>query len=491
MALGGMAGRNAEHTVVYASCRIVCFFGGVNFTGVLESSLKVAICVSGQVRDFESTWEKSIANIFHDVEYDVYLDVWDKRGTTTAIDRVFPKHFLQYLIGETPANKYEPADLRSKFPVLFRSIFENTGLELSALEKVFSPVQINTEVAFESLSTEKRILDVRYPENLKKSNPRDFNCLPMFYKMYKCNKAVSESGKSYDFVARVRPDLYCEDKIYIPWAEIGDSLLVRDTHSSNHVDDQFAIAKPEVMDIYSSTWKYLTEYWDAKSVRTNTSVSGFLLAHHLDIHNVKIMRQPWSQMLTTSRADLDSLLDILIREVESAPLRGVSNDAICFANEIYCELSSAKIQKSRDKFAALLAVEKDVTHVGDLKPWLKLHQTKGLIFERKKDFHQAVINYKQALLSDPYSFAAHSGLARIYKSSGQIKLSAVHYLSAQQIRPHDWFVLRDVAQLMLDEKKYQDAAFYVNKAFKVSNENKSIGALREHILALDSKYSTV
>ena len=453
--------------------------------------MRVAICVSGQVRDFESTWEKSIANIFHDVEYDVYLDVWDKRGTTTAIDRVFPKHFLQYLIGETPANKYEPADLKSKFPVLFKNVFENTDLELSVLEKVFAPAQLNIEAAFESLTTEKRILDVAYPDNLKKNNPRDFNCLPMFYKMYKCNEAVSESGKSYDFVARVRPDLYCERKIYIPWAEIGDSLLVRDTHSSSHVDDQFAIAKPEVMDVYSSIWKHLTEYWDAKSVRTNTSVSGFLLSHHLDIHGVKVMRQPWSQMLTTSRVDPENLLHILIREVESAPLCGEINDAIAFANEIYCELSSTKIQNSRDKFAALLSVEKDVTHVSDMKPWLKLYQTRGLVFERKKDFHQATVNYKQALLSDPYSFAAHSGLARIYKSSGQIKLSTVHYLAAQQIRPHDWFVLRDVAQLMLDEKKYQDAAFYVNKAFKVSNENKSIGSLREQILKLDAKYSAV
>ncbi|MDR2341978.1 MAG: hypothetical protein LBD84_02910 [Campylobacteraceae bacterium] len=435
--------------------------------------MRIALCVSGQLRKFEATWEKSISNLFDNAkkyDLDIYLDIWNEIGTTTALDRIIPSHYLYYLIGESTIPKYSPSSLRKEYPVLKNYLFKKEIIDKNKLQKIFNATYINIEDSFKSFETEHRILNVTYPiENVE----RGINCLPMFYKIYKCNEALIKSGKEYDFVIRMRPDFFLEKEINIPWEKIQNRLYVRQT-SDRHCDDQFAISTPSIMNIYASLWNELPKYWHVDNNDTNRLTSGFLLERYLSDNNIEIVRNDWPQMISSDRIQNNDLFLALVEQIEYAGHISDIKPIINFTSEVYCEILMQIVNASKDKLEALTKVESYIFGQCLKYKWMDLWQCKAFVSERKRDLCAAVDFYTQALKNDPYSFYSYSGLARCYRALNKNKLACINYLAAHQIRNRDFFILRDFTSMLFELKKYDEALYYAQKACVLNGQNKQL-----------------
>lgn len=98
------------------------------------------------------------------------------------------------------------------------------------------------------------------------SHPANF-CTSMFYSIHKSDhfRILSELflNKSYDFVIRSRFDFALNKQIDFSKLEKGKVYVSKDTEDSNALlNDQFAIADPETMKIYSSTYLFLRQHYN-------------------------------------------------------------------------------------------------------------------------------------------------------------------------------------------------------------------------------------
>ncbi|MDR0579039.1 MAG: hypothetical protein LBG21_00330 [Campylobacteraceae bacterium] len=434
---------------------------------------KIALCVSGQLRNFEATWEKSILNLFANTktyDLDIYLDIWNEIGATTALDRIIPSHYLYYLIGELTIPQYSPASLQKEYPILKNYLFKKEVIDNNKLQKVFNTTYINIEDSFKSFETEHRILNVTYPIG---NAERNINCLPMFYKIYKCNAALIKSGKEYDFVIRMRPDFFLEKEINISWEKIQNKLHVRQT-SDGHCDDQFAIATQPTMNVYASLWNKLPEYWHVDNKDTNRLTSGVLLAKYLSDNNIEIAKNNWPQMISSDRIQNNDLFLALVEQVEYAGHASNIKPIINFASEVYCEILMQIVNVSKDKLEALKKIESYISSQCLKYKWMDLWQCKAFVSERKRDLYAAVDFYTQALKNDPYSFYSYSGLARCYRALNKNKLSHINYVAAHQIRSRDFFILRDFVSMLFELRKYDEALYYAQRAYALNNQNKQL-----------------
>lgn len=95
---------------------------------------------------------------------------------------------------------------------------------------------------------------------------RDFGSLSMFYGMKQCFKLVEESDGQYDFVLRIRPDLYLESSLTDILRGItmaGDanleSVYVPRHYHSQGINDQIALGGFEAMTVYMRTYDFIAD----------------------------------------------------------------------------------------------------------------------------------------------------------------------------------------------------------------------------------------
>jgi hypothetical protein len=92
----------------------------------------------------------------------------------------------------------------------------------------------------------------------------------MFYKIYAANELRKrhelETGTQYDWVIRCRPDLKFHGLTNIPDAK-RDGVIYVPSHqnSPGWISDQFAIGAPNEMDLYSSFFFGMEEYFSARN----------------------------------------------------------------------------------------------------------------------------------------------------------------------------------------------------------------------------------
>jgi hypothetical protein len=176
----------------------------------INSSTRIALCLSGQARSYRKAHEYVKANLLNRYDVDVFAHTWR------------PKH--------------------SKF-ALYDGIFN-----------LYRPVNF--------------ILDENLPEDINSdlfvpnaSHPANF-CTSMFYSIYLTNnlriKYQNFNSVKYDFIVRSRFDLALNKVIDFSSLEKGKIYVSKDTDDENSLlNDQFAIADPETMDIYASTYLFL------------------------------------------------------------------------------------------------------------------------------------------------------------------------------------------------------------------------------------------
>ena len=220
--------------------------------------LRVALCVSGQLRGFKEAMKSWGLLGLNEHEVDTYVHVWK------VIGRRFPDSLQAHRIFKDPflsAYKHVCFQINRKgiedcYPH-FSSLFDgHEEIQLSDLASTYNTSNIVIE--------DERDLDFGHLNTV----------LKMHYKIERCYEMMERSGKAYDLVIRIRPDLCvdakreldlynlyqrskCERMIFSDFSptisggiviwQIGECLPLM-------IGDLIAIGTPELMSVYAKTY---------------------------------------------------------------------------------------------------------------------------------------------------------------------------------------------------------------------------------------------
>jgi hypothetical protein len=174
-----------------------------------NSSLKLALCLSGQARGLFQAQKYIKRNLLDVYNVDVFCHTWKPPGGITQMKMYEDINFL-----------YDPKYFGYDMPI---------------------PASTNSDLFVPNAS-----------------HPANF-CTSMFYSIYKANDLRIRhqvlNDVKYDFVIRSRFDLALNKVIDFSSLEKGKIYVSKDTDGPNPLlNDQFAIADPDTMNVYASTF---------------------------------------------------------------------------------------------------------------------------------------------------------------------------------------------------------------------------------------------
>ena len=261
---------------------------------LIRRRLRVAVCVSGQLRGFRSTlptWLSLLANI----DATIFVNSWDQIGRGT------PEPFRFVLPFEGPAFARE-----------YKSIGTDLGLDelRNRYPRFYDHFQISSSVTESELSdfydTPHVHLDAEsQPEFLNFSNSEK-----MYYKAKQCFDMIERSGEEFDLVIRIRPDKPVT-AVAFDWANMFSALKVSpslycETAMGIHygallMGDQFAIGLPQVSAIYAQTYSRMQTLMDQSLYRMEPELAGHSSFAHIcwlsgiDVRKVPIKFGPFRE----------------------------------------------------------------------------------------------------------------------------------------------------------------------------------------------------
>lgn len=196
--------------------------------------MKVALCISGMMRNFDGVFPSTEKHLLSIYNPDVFIHTWDKDEANQLVNR---KKIIEL---------YKPKSIVLEPP------------------KQFTPSEI-----------------------MKKNNVdrRPLNAMcSMFYKIKECNKLKSKWEISnnfvYDCVVRFRPDIRLRADFVVGPLEPNTITFPR-YGDYGGLNDQFAWSDSHSIDIYSNLFDYLDTY--DIYVRPE-----FYMKHHMAVNNITV-----------------------------------------------------------------------------------------------------------------------------------------------------------------------------------------------------------
>lgn len=191
--------------------------------------MKVAVCISGQMRCYEQCFDSLKYFILDQFDCNIFIHTWKNRG-----------------ISFNGNGSY---------------VNQNDEISLEGLSELYNPkvVVIEEYNDFKVLDKYQYVKDTIDPV---------YPTFPMFYSQKCCNdlknKYSSENNVDYDLVIRMRADIQIES--FIP-SYVKDELTT--FWHQNHPDfvwwrtfDHFHISNTENMNIYCNAYDYMDDLWN-------------------------------------------------------------------------------------------------------------------------------------------------------------------------------------------------------------------------------------
>jgi hypothetical protein len=231
-----------------------------------DGRLKVALCISGQMRTFKECIKLMNKHIIKPLKPDIFIHTYPMSGICTKGDNGLQE-------------KITYDDLKQQY-------------------------NYKTAVIEERIGDFYKLGKTQMPEKLQRLSSRNKGLIQMCYKIYQCNELKSNYEKEqdfkYDMVIRTRPDI----RIYQPIPnklfnkENRNTLWIPQPDKPNLsewiITDELALGSSQNMDIYSSLFLNLNNYWkkpygnnnypqDKLTYRMfpNIMLGGNLFAHHI------------------------------------------------------------------------------------------------------------------------------------------------------------------------------------------------------------------
>jgi dTDP-glucose pyrophosphorylase len=256
--------------------------------------LRVALCVSGQLRGYLQAFETWQRKLLHGIDCDIYVHSWDRIGQSGAAP--FRTGNVLPFDGEKFAKAYRAhcldlsyEQVKARYPNLFSTLSEDGMVEESQLRALYGS-------EFIVLETEKADQFDGWSNSRK-----------MHYKIHACSELALGQGREYDLVIRLRPDkpiTYCG----FGWRDIlrfcrtqprifADNDM-RVNYGKLMIGDQFAIGTQECMKIYASTYETYPMLVEQRlfncppGFRGHGCLACVCWLHGIDVSNIPIKWQP-------------------------------------------------------------------------------------------------------------------------------------------------------------------------------------------------------
>ena len=181
----------------------------------VNSSIRIALCLSGQPRSYKKAHEYIKRNLLDQYNVDVFAHAWRP-------------HIGRMIVYDDISLLYQPLQF------------------------------IMDEALPETINSDLFVPNASHPANF---------CTSMFYSIHRANdfrvREEAKKDKKYDFVIRCRYDIALNKVIDFSSLEKGKIYVSKDCEGPNPLlNDQFAIGDSEVMNVYSTTYMFLR--WHAQ-----------------------------------------------------------------------------------------------------------------------------------------------------------------------------------------------------------------------------------
>lgn len=196
--------------------------------------MKIALCLSGHLRTFEKTYSSLYKNILNVYNPDIFIHTWDKLGFA--------------------CNYKTDKDLNSTYD------------KQNIINKLYNPKNIIIESS--SFVEELKEHGNQYAPHLRNEPKHVGHMASMFYKIYACNEIRKQfelqNPVKYDYIIRSRADLVFNNSLTLPPIEENTVWIPKHISGEGWYTDQFSIGNSDSMDLYSSLYFDIPEYFKAK-----------------------------------------------------------------------------------------------------------------------------------------------------------------------------------------------------------------------------------
>lgn len=249
--------------------------------------VRVAICISGQLRGYRRAFPTWLRQFLVGTEYDIYVHSWAKIGRAGA------QPFRSSLPFEGTAfcaewrrigtlEGYEA--MQSRYPGLFNALDAEGSATESQLGDFYGARSV--------------VLEQDVDEEFAHFTNQD----KMHYKIWAAHQLAVKDESDYDLIIRLRPDLALGFAAF-DWRDMVEAcqtqpLLFCDTAFGVHyghpmIGDQIAIGSPETMSAYADTWLNHSDLSGLGLMAYPEALTGHVsLAQTCWIYGIRALRVP-------------------------------------------------------------------------------------------------------------------------------------------------------------------------------------------------------
>ena len=219
------------------------------FLGNPDKGLRVAICVSGQLRGYKSALASWRRTLFADVSHDIFVHTWKQVGRAGAQPSrsVLPFDGKAFSAAWRRYGTLEGYNaMRARYPSLFWALKDGSEASEQEVRDIYNAKKVVIE-------------DEKEPRFVRFSNQDK-----MHYKIWAAHQLAVECDENYDLILRIRPD-YGVRYIAFSWRDLATvcrkkSVVWADRALSVHygrpmIGDQIAVGYPNAMEQYAETWE--------------------------------------------------------------------------------------------------------------------------------------------------------------------------------------------------------------------------------------------
>ena len=238
---------------------------------------RMAICISGQIRNDDSSLKAIMASL-SGIDADIYLSVWKRRGSKDFSGFNGRGHLVR-ILGQPIAYSIPRSWIRMMgriFPES-SSIFPSLGNVTDTDLRQYFPKAI--------IDIEEEDIDFSFPHG-------DRNSFRMLYKIWRCNslmrKAEISHGKRYETVVRMRPDINLNFNQIAQLKLKKNELISMPTMYTGtaHLGDMFWVGNSEVIDLMAGGFSRAIEAKNGNWRGIHRELYDLAVDSHLDI-NIK------------------------------------------------------------------------------------------------------------------------------------------------------------------------------------------------------------
>ncbi|MFZ2451268.1 MAG: tetratricopeptide repeat protein [Methylovulum miyakonense] len=272
-----------------------------------KKNLNVALCISGQLRGYKEAFSAIKKSIVEPLRPDIFVHTWQDVGFKIPYPginalRVFQGNFLRAYQDFLLGNPYSYDDIKKILPAVFSLFDENTSVTAQQLKEFYQ--------------TDSVVVEDDQASPYASFN----NQQKMRHKIAACNQLAQEhgqaTGKQYDLVIRLRPDLEFHAVDTTNWVQIAEicnseKIIFLDWSSGLRnlteggaygTGDVVAIGSPSSMEYYSSMSKLKDIFVEHGLEHFSADMTHSLLAHSLWVggYTTRILPLEKGRFISTS-----------------------------------------------------------------------------------------------------------------------------------------------------------------------------------------------